>query len=98
MENSLRRLNRESLEGQCDINGTFRSLAPPAELLFSPLRNFQTVSEGEFSEVRAIISYEESREEETAYSSGQYLRMDMANDAEERRQEISVLDSGLLIL
>jgi hypothetical protein len=54
--------------------------------------------EGIFSEVRAIISYEESREEETAYSSGQYLRMDMANDAEKRRQEISVLDSGLLIL
>src|SRR5215210_7867108 len=36
----LRRLNRESLEGQWDINGAFRSLAPPAELLFGPSPEF----------------------------------------------------------
>jgi hypothetical protein len=40
LENSLRRLNRESLEGQWDINGDFRSLAPPAELLFGPSPEF----------------------------------------------------------
>jgi hypothetical protein len=38
--NSLRRLNCESLEGQWDINGAFRSLAPPAELLFGPSPEF----------------------------------------------------------